>query len=200
MLDHILADLAAWRQRNLPFGHVAFNASAADFTGVDLADHLLCRLSDAGIPASALGVEVTETVLLGGESEAVGPALRRLNAAGVSIALDDFGTGYASLTHLQQYPVDIIKIDQSFIRGIGTDSGSRAITSAILGLGGALGITVIAEGVETGEQAELLRLAGCDQAQGFHFARPMPAEAVPMFMAAWSGSAKPASGRRQSAA
>jgi diguanylate cyclase (GGDEF)-like protein len=200
MLDRIMADMAEWRERNLLFGHVAFNASAADFSGIDLADHLLCRLSDAGIPPTSLGVEVTETVLLGAESESVGPALRRLHAAGVRIALDDFGTGYASLTHLQQYPVDIIKIDQSFIRGIGTDSGSRAITSAILGLGGALGMTVIAEGVETAEQSELLRLAGCDQAQGFHFARPMPASSVPEFMASWSGGAQPASRERQSAA
>lgn len=112
---------------------------------------------------------------------------RRLHAAGVSIALDDFGTGYASLTHLQQYPVDVIKIDQSFIRSIGTDSGSQAITSAVLGLGRSLGMTVIAEGIETAEQAALLTAAGCDGGQGYHFARPMPASEVPIFLRSWRG-------------
>jgi diguanylate cyclase (GGDEF)-like protein/PAS domain S-box-containing protein len=188
VLDCVMADMAAWRAQGLAFGHVAFNASAADFGGIDLAEHLLGRLADAGLPTSCLGIEVTETVLLGREAESVGPALRRLEAAGVSIALDDFGTGYASLTHLQEYPVDVIKIDQSFIRTLGTDAGSQAITSAVLGLGRSLGMTVVAEGVETAGQAALLGAIGCDQAQGYHFARPMPAAQVPGFIAGWRGS------------
>ena len=100
------------------------------------------------------------------------------------IALDDFGTGYASLTHLQKFPVDAIKIDQSFVRSIATDSGSQAITSAVLELGRRLGKDVIAEGVETAEHAEILRAAGCRQAQGFYFARPMPPDQLVEFMAA----------------
>ena len=126
-----------------------------------------------------LAVEVTETVLLGREAELVGPILRKLHQAGVQIALDDFGTGYASLTHLQRYPVDVIKIDQSFIRSILTDPGSQAITSAVLELGRRLEMTVVAEGVETAAHAELLRAAGCDEAQGFYFAKATPASRVP---------------------
>ncbi len=91
------------------------------------------------------------------------------------------------MTHLQQYPVDVIKIDQSFIRAIGTDSGSQAITCAVLGLGRSLGMTVIAEGIETPEQAALLTAAGCDGGQGYHFARPMPASDMPAFIESWRG-------------
>jgi EAL domain-containing protein (putative c-di-GMP-specific phosphodiesterase class I) len=101
----------------------------------------------------------------------------------VRIALDDFGTGYASLTHLQKFPVDAIKIDQSFVRSIATDPGSQAITSAVLELGRRLGKDVIAEGVETEEHADILRAAGCRQAQGYLFARPMPIEALVDYMA-----------------
>jgi EAL domain-containing protein (putative c-di-GMP-specific phosphodiesterase class I) len=135
---------------------------------------------------------VTETVFLGRGAEYVEHALKLLDANGVQIALDDFGTGYASLTHLQKFPVDAIKIDQSFIRSIATDSGSQAITSAVLELGRRLGKDVIAEGVETEEHAEILRAAGCRQAQGFYFARPMPTEALMEFMAGRHGHPEPA--------
>ena len=188
MLEGVVTDMTAWRRLGLDFGHVALNASAAEFTGFDLAGHVLHRLEAAGLPPSTLGIEVTETVLLGRDAEPVGPILRRLSAAGIAIALDDFGTGYASLTHLQQYPVDIIKIDQTFIRGLTADVGSQAITSAVLGLGRNLGMTVIAEGVETQEHATLLKAAGCDQAQGYLFAKPMPAADVPGFLTNWSAS------------
>jgi EAL domain-containing protein (putative c-di-GMP-specific phosphodiesterase class I) len=185
MLDRVVADISHWRRLDLRFGHVALNTSAADYSSIDLADRVLDCLQAAGVPPSCLGIEVTETVLLGRDAELVGPALRKLSKAGISIALDDFGTGYASLSHLQEYPVDVIKIDQSFIRGIGSDAGSQAITSAVLGLGRSLGMTVIAEGVETLEQAELLRIAGCEQAQGFLFAKPLPGDEVPEFISRW---------------
>jgi diguanylate cyclase (GGDEF)-like protein len=186
MLERVLSDMNAWKRLGLNYGHVALNASAAEFTGFDLAGHVLERVASAGLPPHSLGIEVTETVLLGRDAEPVGPMLRRLSAAGIQIALDDFGTGYASLTHLQQYPVDVIKIDQTFIRGLTADSGSQAITSAVLGLGRNLGMTVIAEGVETSEHALLLRAAGCDQAQGYLFAQPMPAAEVPAFLRNWN--------------
>jgi diguanylate cyclase (GGDEF)-like protein/PAS domain S-box-containing protein len=189
MLDKILADIGAWRASGLAFGHVALNTAAAEFVGFDLAGHLLARLAAAGLPPSVLGIEVTETVLLGREAEAIGPMLLRLHAAGVGVALDDFGTGYASLTHLQQFPVDIIKIDQTFIRSLSADAGSQAIVAAVVGLGRSLGVAVIAEGVETVEHVELLKSAGCGQAQGFVFARPMPAADVPGFLATWPGLA-----------
>ena len=145
---------------------------------------MLDQLAAGGMPPSRLCVELTETLLFGEHAEQIGSTIRKLHAAGVRIALDDFGTGYASLTHLQKFPVDAIKIDQSFVRSIATDSGSQAITSAVLELGRRLGKDVIAEGVETAEHAEILRAAGCRQAQGFYFARPMPPDRLMEFMAA----------------
>ncbi len=129
-------------------------------------------------------MELTETLLFGEHAELIGSTIRKLHAAGIRIALDDFGTGYASLTHLQKFPVDAIKIDQSFVRSIATNSGSQAITSAVLELGRRLGKDVIAEGVELEEHAEILRAAGCRQAQGFYFARPMATEPLLNYMAA----------------
>ncbi|HWT31079.1 MAG TPA: EAL domain-containing protein [Propylenella sp.] len=188
MLDRIIADLAAWQARKLPFGRVAFNASSAEFSGFDLVERVLGQLRAFAISPSCLGLEVTETVFLGGGSDAILPTLEKLHKAGVEIALDDFGTGYASLTHLQEYPVDVIKIDQSFIRGLITDSASQAITSVVLGLGRSLGMKVVAEGVETAEQAACLKAAGCDQVQGYFFSRPMPAGQVPDFLTGWQGA------------
>jgi len=100
----------------------------------------------------------------------------------VRIALDDFGTGYASLTHLKQFPVDDIKIDRSFVRDLAYDAGDAAIVAAVVGLGRSLGLRVVAEGIEDAAQAEILREMGCDEAQGYFYARPMPASRVPWFL------------------
>lgn len=185
MLDRIFADMARWNTKALPFGRIAFNASSSEFSGFDLAGHLTWRLKAIGLEPSSLGVEVTEAVFLDGAAESIGATLAKLRASGIEIALDDFGTGFASLTHLQDFPVDVIKIDQSFIRSLVTDADSRAITTAVLSLGHSLGKTVVAEGVETAEQAQLLKAARCDQVQGFYFARPMPADHVPKFITNW---------------
>lgn len=190
MLDRIVIDMAHWTAQGLPFGRIAFNASAAEFDGYDLAGRVLRQLKSIGLPPSVLGLEVTETVFLGRDTDGITSALKQLHDAGVEIALDDFGTGYASLTHLQKFPVDVIKIDQSFIRGMITDSGSQAITSVVLGLGRSLGMKVVAEGVETAEQAKLLTISGCDQVQGYYFARPMCAADVPDFLKRWRGAAE----------
>jgi EAL domain-containing protein (putative c-di-GMP-specific phosphodiesterase class I) len=103
----------------------------------------------------------------------------------VSIALDDFGTGFASLTHLKQFPVDHIKIDQSFVRGLERDQADRAIVSAVVALGRNLGMRVTAEGVETDQQAARLRELGCDAGQGYLFAKPMAGSRVPWLLRAW---------------
>jgi len=200
MLDRVVADIVTWRRAGLGFGTIALNASPAEFAGFDLAGCVLDRLASAGLPASSLAIEVTESVLMEREDAAIAPTLRRLCEAGVSLALDDFGTGYASLTHLQHVPVDTIKIDKSFIASIGQDAGGEAITSAVIGLGRNFGLTVVAEGVETREQAEALRAAGCDQAQGFLFARPMPAERIPGFLRNWSAGSGTVEARRSRSA
>lgn len=199
MLDRIIADMARWQAKELPFGRIAFNASSSEFTGFDLAGHLTWRLKSIGVSPTRLGVEVTEAVFLDG-TESIGAVLAELRRAGIEIALDDFGTGFASLTHLRDFPVDVIKIDQSFIRNLADDAGSRAITSAVLSLGRGLGKTVVAEGVETVEQAEILRQSGCDQVQGFYFGRPMPAENVPKFIQSWRGAEQISALERSNAA
>jgi diguanylate cyclase (GGDEF)-like protein/PAS domain S-box-containing protein len=181
MRSCILKDMRRWLDAGLDIGRVAINASAAEFRHGNYAERVLEELGQAGLPTSCLEVEVTESVFLGRSAGNVERALRLLSAAGVTIALDDFGTGYASLTHLKQFPVDVIKIDQSFISDIETDAGDAAIVKAVLGLSQNLGIQVVAEGVETAAQASFLRGHGCDLGQGYHFGRPMPHKDVPQF-------------------
>ncbi|WP_349369384.1 EAL domain-containing protein [Salinarimonas sp.] len=182
MARAVSADLAAWLGQGFDPGTVAINLSAAEFGRADLPDVLFAALDEAGVPRWRLGVEVTETVFLGKRAEAVAATLARFARAGMRIALDDFGTGYASLTHLKQFPVDDIKIDRSFVRDLERDPGDAAIVAAVIGLGRAFGLRVVAEGVETGGQEERLRGMGCDEGQGFRFGKPMPASRVPMFL------------------
>ena len=108
------------------------------------------------------------------DAEAVTVALRELRRRGVSISIDDFGTGYSSLAYVKKFPVDRIKIDQSFVRNMTTDPNDAAIVRAVINLGHSLGIDVIAEGVENQDQVEILRTEGCEEAQGYLFAKPLP--------------------------
>jgi EAL domain-containing protein (putative c-di-GMP-specific phosphodiesterase class I) len=144
-------------------------------------------LREAGVPNERLEVEITETVFLGRSSTHVVAALKQFHDSGIRIALDDFGTGYASLLHLKQFPVDDIKIDQSFVRDLENDPENAAIVQAVIELGLSLGMNVIAEGVETVEQANFLRARGCAQAQGNLYAEPMPMEAVSAYVALEAG-------------
>jgi diguanylate cyclase (GGDEF)-like protein/PAS domain S-box-containing protein len=179
MLDRIISDMRCWMDEGLPFGHVALNASAADFRSGDFAQTIVRKLKKARIPAEMLQIEVTETVFLGRGAEYVHTALTTLSSAGVKIALDDFGTGYASLRHLKQFPVDIIKIDRSFVREMENSANDDAIVRAVINLGHSLAIEVVSEGVETESQAQRLLSYGCTLGQGFHFSKAQPAEAVP---------------------
>ncbi|MXQ14155.1 EAL domain-containing protein [Microvirga makkahensis] len=178
----ILRDVRGWLDAGLEFGRIAINTSAVEFRRDDYAERVLEELGWARIPTSCVEVEVTESVFLGSGAEVVERALRTLSAAGVTIALDDFGTGYASLTHLKRFPVDVIKIDQSFVSNLTEDAGDSAIVRGVLGLAGSLGIEVVAEGVETAAQASLLQEYGCRLVQGYHLGRPMPAADVPRFI------------------
>lgn len=179
MIEHVLADVRAWLGQDLPFGHVALNASAAEFRRDGFAERLLGQLQEYSIPPERVQLEVTESVFLGRGSEYVDRALKMLSSAGVSIALDDFGTGYASLRHLKQFPVDIIKIDRSFVRDMRVDPEDDAIVRAVINLGRSLGIEVVAEGIETSAQAEHLSSLGCNLGQGFLFSKAVPANQVP---------------------
>jgi len=183
MIERVVADMRDWLDRGIDFCQVAINASAAEFRRDRFAEGLLDRLATAGVPAERLQLEVTETVFLGRGAEYVHRALALLSANGVRIALDDFGTGYASLRHLKQFPVDIIKIDQSFVRDMHEDPGDEAIVNAVLNLGKSLGIDVVAEGIETDCQAERLLELGCDFGQGYLFSRAVAARSVPGLLA-----------------
>ena len=130
---------------------------------------------------SHLTLDVTETIYVRA-LETNTEALERLRAMGVRISIDDFGTGYSSLSYLKRLPAEAIKIDKSFVKGLGEDVEDTAIVRMIIELAHTLGMEVIAEGVETEEQAELLQGMGCNMAQGFYFAKPLPAEAAPEFL------------------
>lgn len=178
MLRQVVADLAAWQRIGLDIGYVAINVSAPELRRGDYAQKVLAALAAARVPADKLQIEITESVFLGPDSGHVETTLNKLSDAGIRIAFDDFGTGFAALSHLKRFPIDIIKIDRSFIRDIATSQDDAAIVTAVIGLADALEMDVIAEGVETAEQVGVLRSKGCGYVQGFHFHRPMPADGI----------------------
>jgi EAL domain-containing protein (putative c-di-GMP-specific phosphodiesterase class I) len=164
-----------WRRTAVPFGSIALNLSASQFGDPALAERLLCAISAKKLHPSTIEVEVTEGVFLSTVTHNVLNACRLLKQGGVRIAFDDFGTGFASLTHLRDFPVDIIKIDKSFISHLGQGQNTTVIVNAIVGLAHNLSMSIVAEGVETHAQAEFLKAIGCDMAQGYLFGRPEPA-------------------------
>ncbi len=185
MIDRVIHDMRSWLDQGLAFGHVAINAAAAEFRRGDFAERLLERLKAADIAPALVQLEVTETVFLGRGSEYVERALKTLSREGVEIALDDFGTGYASLSHLKQFPVDVLKIDRSFVQNLDEDPDNAAIVRAVINLGKSLSIRTIAEGIETEEQARYLTAHGCDAGQGFLYAKAIAAAQVPALISEW---------------
>ena len=155
---------------------VAVNISPLQFRTGDLVQQVRAVLAETGLPARRLELEITEGVMLH-DTEATLATLHELKAIGVRLAMDDFGTGYSSLSYLRRMPIDKIKIDQSFVRALGTEPAAEALVRSIIGIGRGLGIEANAEGVETEDQAKLLRREGCHEVQGWHFGRPQPAEA-----------------------
>jgi EAL domain-containing protein (putative c-di-GMP-specific phosphodiesterase class I) len=189
MVEAVISDMRRWRDEGVPFGHVAVNAAAAELRRGGFAEMLLERLQRANLPSEAMQVEVTETVFLGRGAEYVQDAIRELAAEGVQIALDDFGTGYASLSHLNHFPVSTIKIDRTFIGRLEESDHDAAIIRAVISLGRSLGIKIVAEGVETRQQAEFLKRHRCHSAQGYLYSRAVDATAVPDLAASFSNSA-----------
>jgi diguanylate cyclase (GGDEF)-like protein/PAS domain S-box-containing protein len=179
MIDQVIGDMRRWLDQGVAFGHVAVNAAAAEFRSDNFAEGVLARLHAAGVPTSHFQLEVTETVFLGKGAEYVDRALKLLNKEGVRIALDDFGTGYASLRHLKQFPVHVMKIDQGFVKAMGANAEDEAIISAVLNLGKSLNIDVVAEGIETTGQERRLRELGCEYGQGFLYSEAVAAGFVP---------------------
>jgi diguanylate cyclase (GGDEF)-like protein/PAS domain S-box-containing protein len=183
MLDRVCQDMTRWLDRGLDFGRIAINISPAQIRREDLFDRTMERLHRSGLSPALLELEVTESVFMGSGAGAVGDVLRRFHEAGMSIALDDFGTGYASLTHLQSFPIDVIKIDRSFVTNLAAGSANAAIVDAIIGLGGRLGMEVIAEGIESHAEADYLRERGCGYGQGYLFGRPAGRDEVERLLA-----------------
>jgi len=162
---------------------LAINLSPIQFKSRNLVPAVILALANSGLSPNRLELEITETVLLE-DNEMTRTLLHQLRNLGVSIALDDFGTGYSSLSYLRSFPLDKIKIDQSFTRDLSQRADSLAIVQSIARLGMSLGMQTTAEGVETKEQLEELRAAGCTHGQGFYFGRPVPARELALFLAA----------------
>ena len=167
MLKRVAADVRAWIDLGIPFQHVGVNVSMADFQCDDLAARIIGAFSAVKVPLDHVILEVTETVFVGACDKVVAPAAERLRSMGLRVALDDFGTGYASLTHLLTFPVDIIKIDKCFVDRLVGETAGGVIVAALIDIATKLGMRIVAEGVETVEQAEKLQALGCVLGQGF---------------------------------
>jgi diguanylate cyclase (GGDEF)-like protein len=165
----------AWQRTGLPPIGLAVNLSTRQFSDADLLHDIREALAESGMPANLLELEITEGMVTQNAERAV-QLLAAIKNMGVRLAIDDFGTGYSSLAQLKRFPIDTLKIDRSFIREIPTDAEDKAITEAIIAMGKTLSLTVVAEGVETPEQATFLREHGCDEMQGFYFSKPIPPE------------------------
>jgi diguanylate cyclase (GGDEF)-like protein/PAS domain S-box-containing protein len=175
VLDGACAQLARWRRAFPDAGlHVAVNMSATEFDDPGFLPQLEATLAAHALPPAALELEITETIFLNPDPR-IAEAIAAIRRLGVRVGLDDFGTGYSSLSYLNRYPTDTIKIDKSFVDGLCSDDRTLAIVLLIIQLAGTLGVDVVAEGVETEEQAELLASMNCSHAQGYYFARPLAA-------------------------
>jgi EAL domain-containing protein (putative c-di-GMP-specific phosphodiesterase class I) len=163
-----------WQAAGLPFKRISVNVSAAEFRDKNFVKRVATTLAETGLDACYLDLELTEGVLMA-DAESTGAILHALKDMGVHLAVDDFGTGYSSLSYLRQFPIDVLKIDQSFVRQITTDPDNSTIVSAIIDMGKNLKQRVIAEGIETQAQLAFLQAHYCAEGQGYLFSRPLPA-------------------------
>jgi EAL domain-containing protein (putative c-di-GMP-specific phosphodiesterase class I) len=176
ILRDSLAQLAHWRAVGLRFASCSLSINVATQQLIDgrFLEVVQDALGETGIDADSLWLEITETALMA-DTTAAGRALRDLRGLGLHLSVDDFGTGYSSLTYLKRFPVEAIKVDRSFVTGLGLEADDTSIVEAVIRLGHSLGLTVVAEGVETPLQLNRLRELGCDKGQGYLFGRPRPA-------------------------
>lgn len=196
MLSCVADDVRHWLDLGIPFQHVGVNVTTGDFSRGDVVERLEAIFGQAGVPLRHVLLEVNEAVLMGGTDGIVPRTLAALRARGLLVALDDFGTGFASLTHVLSFPVDVIKIDRSFVDGLVTDPRSMVVVRAVLEIARQLGLRVVAEGIETAEQADLLRDLGCFLGQGYFFSRPVPPADTTELLQLFAQQPAPASRRR----
>jgi diguanylate cyclase (GGDEF)-like protein len=175
VLKQSCGQIKSWQRAGLPALRVSVNLSAAQFKRDNLLETLSAALRDADLEPQYLELEITESLLMQTAHDTVN-ILEWLRCFGIHVSIDDFGTGYSSLSYLKRLPVDILKIDRSFIDEIPDDGDDIAITKAIISLSHHLNLSVIAEGVETRAQVDFLRANGCDEVQGYYFSKPLPAE------------------------
>ena len=174
--------MKAWIDAGIPPVVMAVNLSAVQFHDPTLPEKVKAILDEAGLPAGCLELELTESVATGNPAAAMA-MMARLHGLGVRLSIDDFGTGYSSLNYLKRFPIHTLKIDQSFVRDIGTDADDRAIVKAVIQMARALHLSTIAEGVENDEQARFLRAHGCDAVQGYRYCRPIEPDAALQWLA-----------------
>ena len=187
VLEEACRQAKEWQQRypSDPPLAMSVNLSAKQFRRPDLAEDVGALLRECGINPRGLTLEITEQTAME-DAHATTEALRKLKAIGVGIEVDDFGTGYSSLSYLKRFPVDYLKVDRAFVAGLGRDPQDEGIVRAVVELAHNLGVEVVAEGVENGEQLGLLREMGCELAQGSYFWAPLPAEAAGELLAAYN--------------
>jgi diguanylate cyclase (GGDEF)-like protein len=192
VMQRACAQNRTWQTEGLPPVRVVVNLSGRQLRR-GITETVGRILQATGLEARYLGLELTESVLVNRQKEGV-DVLHALRAMGLHLSVDDFGTGYSSFSYLKHFPLDTLKIDRSFVREIATDPDDAAITTAIIAMGHALGLRVVGEGVETAAQHAVLRRQGCDELQGYHFSRPIPAERFAAYLAD-----APSAGRRSRA-
>ncbi len=175
------AQLQKWQNASLAVVPLSINLSAHSFREEGLVELIAASLKEYNVAPSLLEGEITESVLMQDVERAIA-LLHALRGIGVELAMDDFGTGYSSLAYLKRFPLNVLKIDRAFVKDVLTDTHDAAIASAIIALGGTMGLTVVAEGMERVEQANFLLSLGCQRMQGFLFARPLPADAFAEFL------------------
>jgi EAL domain-containing protein (putative c-di-GMP-specific phosphodiesterase class I) len=172
VLKQACAQNMAWQRGGLPPVSMAVNLSPRQFIDRNLLHDIDDALASCGMPPALLQIEVTESMMMHDVSRAL-DVLNALRSRGIRIAIDDFGTGYSSMSLMKQFPIDTLKIDRSFVCNLPEDCEDRAIAEAIISMGRALGMTIVAEGVETMAQADFLRDHDCDEMQGYLFSKPL---------------------------
>ena len=172
VLDKACSTLRAWLDAGVPVVPIAVNVAASQFSDLAMDQAVRATLARHGVAPHLLELELTESLSME-DPEASVALMHRLKATGISMSIDDFGTGYSNLAYLKRFPVDKLKIDQSFTRGLACEPGDRAIVSAVISMAHSLGLRVLAEGVETEGQLRELAAQGCDEVQGFYFSRPL---------------------------
>jgi diguanylate cyclase (GGDEF)-like protein len=178
VLKKACAQNMAWQRQGLPVLSMAVNLSPRQFLDTNLLADIDEALVSSGMPAHLLQLEITESMVMQNVERAI-KLLDEIRGRGVRLAIDDFGTGYSSMSLMKKFPIDTIKIDRTFVRDLADSAEDRAIATAIIGMGKALGLTVVAEGVETNEQDSFLRGYACDEVQGYLFSKPVRAEDIP---------------------